>query len=425
MRYYFESYGCTMNQGEARVMGDLLGQCGHEIVDDIDDSDALVLVTCTVIKTTELRMIRKLREFSKTGKPVVVGGCMASVQRDIILAENPGAILVAPHRIHDIGEIVKALEAECKSDITTKDMNSVQPDTPKFVLKKIEEVIPIASGCLGRCTYCITRLARTSLRSNPPDILLRDITKALEKGYREIRLSSQDNAAYGKDIGESLPELIERMVQVPGDFRVRVGMMNPENTLPILDELLTAYSHEKVFKFIHVPFQSGSERILESMGRQYSVDGFLEVVGDFRSLYPDITISTDVIVGFPGEEDRDFQASLDLVEGLKPDKLNITRFSARPGTEASSMKDQVHGRVAKARSRVLTSVHRRITRAINERHVGRTEHVLVTENGTNDTMMGRTGSYKPVVMEDDVALGCFVDVRITEAGDTYLRGTVI
>lgn len=408
-----------MNQGEARIMQDTLQKIGHSIVDDLDHSDALVLVTCTVIETTELRMMRRLKTFSKTGKPVVVAGCMATVQKDDILTLNPNAILLSPQAIDDIGKIVEKLSEEeprNKKEII---------ETGTSTKKTTDAIIPISSGCLGSCSYCITRIARGELRSCPPEFLIESMRKALGEGYKEIRLTSQDSAAYGADINYNLPSLLRKIETLDGEFRVRVGMMNPENVLPILQDVIEAYKDKRIYKFLHLPVQSGSERILKKMGRKYKLNEFFQVVKEFREAFPDITVSTDIIVGFPGESEDEFLDSVQLIKKLRPNILNITRFSPRPKTEAMNMEDKIPSRIAKERSRELTKIHEDISRKINKEFVDRRERILITEPGKNNTMMGRTDTYKPVVVEDEVQVGEFVDVEITEARDIYLKGRVL
>ncbi len=408
-----------MNQGEARIMQEVLKKSGHSIVDDLDHSDALVLVTCTVIETTELRMMRRLNTFSKTGKPVVVAGCMASVQKDDILASNPNAILLSPQAIKDIGKIAEKLSEKVpriKKEII---------ETGTSIKKTTDAIIPISSGCLGSCSYCITRIARGALRSCPPEFLIESMRKALEEGYKEIRLTSQDTAAYGADINFNLPSLLRKIETLDGEFRVRVGMMNPENVLPILQDIIEAYKDKRIYKFLHLPVQSGSKRILKKMGRKYMQDDFFKVVRHFREAFPEITISTDIIVGFPSESEEDFLDSVELIKTLRPNILNITRFSPRPKTEAMNMVDKIPSRIAKQRSRELTKIHEDISREINKEFVDRKERILITEPGKNNTMMGRTDTYKPVVVEDEVQVGDFVDVEITEARDIYLKGRIL
>ncbi|UCE38065.1 MAG: tRNA (N(6)-L-threonylcarbamoyladenosine(37)-C(2))-methylthiotransferase [Thermoplasmata archaeon] len=419
MRFYFESYGCTMNQGEARQMEGILKEKGHVIVDDITQSDALVLVTCTVIETTELKMKKRIRAYSKTRKSVVVAGCMASVQEDQILELNPDAHILVPQDLKRIGAIADELSKERPID------GKASTESLDYDKKTTEAIIPISSGCFGSCTYCITKIARGDLRSRPPEVLIKEIKEALAKGNKEIRLTSQDNAIYGLDINFNLPFLLNEIQKLRGDFRVRIGMMNPNNLIPILDEVLNAYKDSRIYKFLHIPVQSGSEDVLKRMGRKYMIDDFFYVVNQARKTFPNITISTDIIVGFPGETDDDFTKTVQLVEKLKPNILNITRFSPRPKTIAMEMDHQIPSRIAKDRSRAITKIHSDISRNINEGFVGKREQILVTEPGKNKTMMGRTDSYLPVVVEDDVALSNFFEIEIIEARDTYLMGRIL
>lgn len=419
MKFYFESYGCTMNQGEAKILESILKEKGHDIVGDLEDSDVLVLVTCTVIETTELRMLRRLGEFTKTHKSIVVAGCMASVQKEKILAKSPNAMILSPQSLSDIDQIAFRLSKGYAQ------ISHEKTESETETKLKADAIIPIASGCLGSCTYCITRIARGKLRSCPPEFLIESMKKALTEGYREIRLSAQDTSAYGADIKFNLSTLLKKIEELEGDFRVRVGMMNPENVLPILPEIIEGYKDPRIYKFLHLPVQSGSESILNRMGRKYTTNEFLKVVKNFRGAFPGLTLSTDIIVGFPGEGEKEFRESVNLLHKLKPNILNITRFSPRPKTEAMNMDDKIPSRIAKERSRELTKIHSDISREINKEFVGKKERILITEHGKNGTMMGRTDTYKPVVVEDEVKVCDFVDVKITEAKDIYLKGRIL
>jgi MiaB-like tRNA modifying enzyme len=417
MKFYFESYGCTMNQGEAKIMEDMVRARGHDIVSE-EESEVLVLVTCTVIETTELRMLKRLKELTKTGKMVVVAGCMASVQKDDILKSNPDALILTPQYLKDMGKV---------ADILAIGDEKVEPEMrgKGSDIKSADAIIPISSGCLGSCTYCITKLARGNLQSHNPDILIMSMKKVLSEGFKEIRLTSQDTAAYGADIEYDLATLLKDIGELKGEFRVRVGMMNPENVKQILKPMIDSYSDPRVYKFIHLPVQSGNERILADMGRRYTVPEYFQVVDEFRKAYPILTLSTDVIAGFPGESDSDFEDTVDLIKKLQPNILNITRFSPRPQTLAKDMEDRIPSRIAKERSRELTQVHFEISRKINSKFVGNKERILVTEVGKPGSMMGRTDSYLPVVVKESLPLCQFVDVEITESKDTYLIGKLL
>jgi threonylcarbamoyladenosine tRNA methylthiotransferase CDKAL1 len=230
-------------------------------------------------------------------------------------------------------------------------------------------VVNLAEGCNGSCSYCIVRKARGRLKSRRAEDVALKVGKLAAFGTAEVQISTQDTAAYGSDIGTNLGQLLERLVQISGDFMLRLGMMNPNSALLIKDQLLRAYQSPKIYRFLHIPVQSGSDRILRSMGRRYTATNFLEVVRAFRSAHPKITIITDVIVGYPGETDGDFIETLDLVKRLQPDKVNITRFSARPGTPAARLYD-MPDRIKKDRSREMTRLRMKIVAQRNQRYKG-------------------------------------------------------
>jgi MiaB/RimO family radical SAM methylthiotransferase len=215
-----------------------------------------------------------------------------------------------------------------------------------------------------------------------------------------------------------LPELLTKICEIPADFRVRVGMMNPEFAFNILDDLIDSFSDEKVYKFVHIPVQSGDNEVLEHMRRGYDVQGFVELVNTFRKGIKDITLSTDVIVGYPTEEEDSFLKTYQLMERIRPDILNIKRFSPRPRTAAGKLKD-MPDRIKKERSRKLTALHKKIGLEKNKRYMNQELEVLVTELGKNQTLLGRTNSYKQVVLENG-KLGEFKKIKIRKATPSYL-----
>ncbi len=388
---------------------------GFGLAETPDRSDCIVISTCTVIETTERKMLKRISELAGLRKPMIVSGCMAEVQRDKVLSVAPQAVFLPIDRIERIDEVLARLGMR----------GSDPPLPPSPPLRNVDIAIPIAQGCLGGCTYCITRLARGELRSRSVEDVREDVRRAIDRGYKEIRVCAQDTAAFGIDGETSLPELVGSLAQLPGDFRIRVGMMNPSTLVRIRDDLLGVFAHERIFKFLHLPVQSGSDRILALMGRGYSSRVFEELVGEFRRAYPDITLSTDIIVGFPGEAERDFQMSYDLIREIEPDLLNITRFSAREGTSASELDGGIEGWKVKKRSRALTKLRSEIGKRKNERIVGSTQHVLLTETVKKGSTVGRTMNYKPVVFREELPLGTFVEARITGAEDAYLWGELL
>ncbi len=412
MKVYLETYGCTTNQGDALSMRGILEEKGHEIVKDTKDADSLILMTCTVIGTTEQRILHRLRTLKKENKQLIVSGCMASVQQELIKKTAPSAKILPPRYFHHINDIIE----EKITIFTYKPKTSI----PRY--HQDIGIIPISEGCLFSCTYCITKKARGTLNSYPPNEITNDVRKIVKQGCKEIRLTAQDTASYGRDIKSSLPLLIKEIFKINGDFMIRIGMMNPVSTEKILTELLNVYSSDKIFKFLHLPVQSGSDVILKNMGRRHTIQRYQEIIELFRELFPDITIATDVIVAFPGETEKQFRESCQLLNTIQPDIVNITRFSARPGTMAKKMDGRISTDVAKKRSQKITSLVNEISRKKNTEKIGNRYRVLPMEKRQEYTM-GRAINYKPVLFKGG-RIGEWVNIEIKEATQTHLIGKI-
>ncbi|HQQ25706.1 MAG TPA: tRNA (N(6)-L-threonylcarbamoyladenosine(37)-C(2))-methylthiotransferase, partial [Methanomassiliicoccales archaeon] len=347
MKFIVETYGCTMNQGESAELAARLCSLGHKRVEDENEADAALINTCVVIEPTERKILRRLRYLRDQGKQLIIVGCMASVSPAALSEEFPGALISGTS---GYPRFMKVLEDEFQ-----RCGEAIGPGVQGQL------VLPIAQGCNGSCSYCITKLARGDLVSYPLKELVRRVEQALGQGVTEVLVTSQDTAAYGMDGNDRLPDLLEAICDLPGDFRVRVGMMNPDNLSEILDGMIDAYRHPKVYRFLHLPVQSGSDRVIREMGRAYTSSEFLEMVRMTRSSLPELTLSTDVITGFPGETEEDHRRTVELMEQLRPSIINVTRFSRRQGTVADGMKGQVPGWVSKERSRELTRLRFRIS----------------------------------------------------------------
>lgn len=424
---YIEAYGCTLNQGEARNMRDTLRERGYQIAERPEGSDVVIIATCTVIEYTERKMLKRIETFYEKGYPLVVTGCLPAIQKEKVLAVAQDAELLP---IQGIGEIEGAVKRAMKSrGRKSADWKIAAPKPMSAVLGAttgIDAIVPISQGCLGECTYCITRLARGKLRSRRAESILEDVKRALKEGAKELRLTAQDTAAYCDGNGRKLPDLLRILTEnVEGDCRIRVGMMNPNSAHPILDSLIEAYADEKMYRFLHLPLQSGNDRLLKEMRRGYDVSEFLEIVERFRRGYPRMMLSTDIIVGFPGETEEEFRETMRLVEKVGPDIINVTRFSPRPGTPAARMRVKVPGWRAKIWSRELSRLRFDISRNLNARFLGDDVSVLATEHGKNGTVIGRTDEYRPVVLSESMELGERAMVSITDVSPVYLVGKLL
>ena len=417
MNVYLETYGCTANKSDERTAQGLLRQANHHIVPTMAQADILLLITCTVVDRTEQRMLSRIRLFQKTGKPLIITGCMAAVQPDLITAIAPHARLLPPARLHSLPDLIA-------------NRPSTTPTQPRTRLPKyhtgVIAPLAIAEGCDYACAYCITHQARGPLHSYPQPDIISDVRDALAAGCREIQLTAQDTASYGRDTGDSLAHLLQTVSALPGSFFLRVGMMNPGSLTPPLDPLITAFQHPKVYKFLHLPLQSGDDEVLTRMNRTYTTATFHHCINAFRHALPEITIATDIIAGFPGETEQQAAHTLDFLETIQPDIVNVTRYSARPLTPAKTLPHRLTTQVMKDRSRRLAAQALRLAHERNQRFIGRHLPILLTEHGKNDTMIGRTTTYKQVLIPTtNLPPGTTCEVEIIDASSTSLFGKLI
>lgn len=406
-----------MNRSDSQIMETLLLKAGWTRVSKPWDADVLILNTCNVKTPTEQRMIHRANVLSQYG-PLVAAGCMAKSQPELLRPYSK--VLVAPRSLEMIVEAASlALKGGRGEFLGWKRVDKASYEREPIDLIGIA---PVAEGCLGSCTYCITKLARGNLTSFPKESIAGRVRDFLMKGAVEIWLTAEDMGVYGWDIGTDLPSLLEDLVSIDGNFRIRVGMITPNFALKMMDRLLNSFRSEKIYKFFHLPVQSGSNRILKLMGREYTREEFISLVRKIRERYPDSTISTDIIVGFPGESDDDFNETLKVLEVTEPDVVNLSRFGPRPKTPAASL-PQLPVDLVKERSKEASKLIESIKERRNERFVGEEVIVLASEVTPKGTQ-GRTQSYKPVAL-GDVEPGYFYEVLVDGFKGNYLIGKVI
>ncbi|WP_461862868.1 tRNA (N(6)-L-threonylcarbamoyladenosine(37)-C(2))-methylthiotransferase [Thermococcus sp.] len=421
MRIHIETYGCTRNRADAEIMEALLVRAGYELSDP-DSADCVIVNTCAVKDPTEKHMRLRIKELLDSGRRVIVTGCLPHVNPSAIDARVSAVLGVKS--IDQIVDAVKAAEAGEKfiSVEGWRERSIDKLELPRIWKSGVAFVVPIGEGCLNACTYCATRFARGVLKSYKPELIVKWVKEAVAKGYKEIQLSSEDTGCYGFDIGTNLAELLNEITAIDGNFRVRVGMMNPNHVLKFLDELVEAYQDEKIYRFLHLPLQSGDDEILRRMGRTYTVEEFEEIVRVFRRRIPELNLNTDVIVGFPGESEEAFQNTVKVVKRIRPDKINVSRYSPRPGTIAARWK-QLPGWKVKERSRYLHRLRLQIAHEINRRYLGRELEVLTHGAGKKGGIEGRTMNYKEIILPD-APIGEFLKVRVEKTSTTYLLGRI-
>jgi len=303
-----------------------------------------------------------------------------------------------------------------------EDTDTTKTGLPKVRLNPIVGIVEIASGCMSECTFCQTKLARGDLQSYRLGDIVRQVSYEIKDGCKEIWLTSTDNGCYGLDIGTNLPELVSKVSDIPQEFMIRVGMMNPMYMPKIKSDLLKSFENDKVFKFLHVPVQSGSDRVLHEMKRGHTAGTFRDVVKRFRSKFPRFTISTDIIVGFPGETKQDFQSTVELITETRPDVVNLSKYSQRPGTPAAE-RIQIPVAEVKNRSKELFDLINKIALENNQEWIGWSGMVLFDEQ-TDNMVRGRNFAYKPVFVGESVKVGDKALVTINRATNHGLYGQI-
>lgn len=400
-KIYVESYGCTQEKSEAGLYVNKIMQEGDTLSRNPEDADLRVIGTCAVIKKTETKMLERISLLADMGKTEVIG-CLPPISSGTLKEKNV--------------EIISSREFRGFYEGGLDEIEIREPS--------ILDGIPINQGCTGNCNFCISRISRGKLLSRPVEKICNQVSMILSRGQKEIRISSLDTAAYGKDINTGLPDLIHNIVSLRGNFKLRVGMMEPKNTEEILDDLMGAYGDEKVFKFLHLPVQDGDNRILELMNREYMVDSYYKINRVFRKTFRDSVFSTDIIVGYPGSDEESFQNTCELLYVSRPDIVNITTFSPRQYTRDFSKK-MPPSNLIKRWSGEYTRIHREILRENYEPLIGKEKDIFITEVGKPGTMIGRDNAYRPVVVKGEIPLFSTINCRIVEIGPTYLMGTLL
>ncbi len=423
--YYAEGYGCPSNTYDLRIVESRLASRGFHRVESPEKADFLFVNTCAVKKRTQDRILSRLRELGRLAKPVVVGGCLPIIDLGAVQGAMPDYLAVmGPNSLERLEEALDSLHPGlCLNLLETEHVVKVGKATVET--RGVVGIVPIAEGCLGDCTFCCTRFARGRLFSYPVEAIVGEVKKGLERGLREFWLVAQDTGAYGLDCGRGLPLLLREVCDVEGRFMVRVGMMNPERCIPIVDELAMVLGNPKMFKFLHLPLQSGNDAVLKAMGRRYRVDEFAATVETLRNTVKELTLWTDMICGFPSEDEAAFDDSLEVIRKVRPDTVNVSKFSPRPGTAAADMR-MLRSQVVKNRSRRMARLWSKIALERNQSLLGWHGQVLIDEQGKDGSWIGRSASYKPVALrEGNLSLGQWVEAEVKSAEYTHLLGELV
>jgi len=418
-KIWVEAYGCSASYADSEIISGLVINGGHTLANSPEESDLNLIVTCSVKDATANKMIHRIK--SLKSKPMIVAGCLPKAEQKTVEKFSEKASLLGPNSLGKILQVIDStLKGVRKIELADTDVSKV--GLPKIRLNPTVGIVEIASGCMSECTFCQTKLSKGDLTSYRIGDIVRQVQHEVDEGCREIWLTSTDNGCYGFDIGTDLPELVNAVSDIPKEFSIRVGMMNPMYMPRIREGLLKSFENNKVFKFLHVPVQCGSDKVLNDMKRGHTSETFRDVTNKFRKRFPEFTISTDIIVGFPTETKEDFEKTVELIKVTKPDIVNLSRYSARPGTEAAEW-EQVDVTEVKRRSKEIFNLTNQISLENNQDWIGWKGDVLFDEN-SDDGIRGRNFAYKPVFVKEPIKIGQSRCVKIVRATNHSLVGEI-
>ena len=429
------TYGCQMNVNESAKMKQILQTMGYEIIEDIDDSDLVFLNTCTVREGAAVKVYGKLGDLKrlkeqKNGQMIIgVTGCLAQEVRDEFIKKTPYVDLVLGNQ--NIGRIPDIIERIEKGEDVHVVMVEDEDELPQRVDADfgddIVASISITYGCNNYCTFCIVPYVRGMERSVPLHEIVKDVKKYTEKGYREILFLGQNVNSYGSDLADdtdNFAKLLRESAKIEGDFWIKYVSPHPKD---FTDEVIEAIAdNSKIARMLHLPLQSGSTKILNAMNRGYTKEEFITLAKKIKEKIPDIGLTTDIIVGFPGETEEDFQDTMDVVNEVGFENAFMFMYSKRSGTPAATMEEQVDEQVKSERLQQLMRLQNYKAKEESQKYLGKTVKVLVEGPSRKNPEMltGRTSTHKIVLFKSpgiDLK-GKFVNTKIYEAKTWTLYG---
>ncbi|XP_004432139.1 PREDICTED: threonylcarbamoyladenosine tRNA methylthiotransferase [Ceratotherium simum simum] len=425
-KIWIRTWGCSHNNSDGEYMAGQLAAYGYKITENASDADLWLLNSCTVKNPAEDHFRNSIKKAQEENKKIVLAGCVPQAQprQDYLKGLSVIGVQQIDRVVEVVEETIKGHSVRLlgqKKD-NGKRLGGARLDLPKIRKNPLIEIISINTGCLNACTYCKTKHARGNLASYPIDELVDRAKQSFQEGVCEIWLTSEDTGAYGRDIGTSLPALLWKLVEViPEGAMLRLGMTNPPYILEHLEEMAKILNHPRVYAFLHIPVQSASDTVLMEMKREYCVADFKRVVDFLKEKVPGITIATDIICGFPGETNQDFQETVKLVEEYKFPSLFINQFYPRPGTPAAKM-EQVPAQVKKQRTKDLSRVFHSYNPYVHK--VGERQQVLVTEESFDSKFyVAHNRFYEQVLVpKNPTFMGKMVEVDIYESGKHFMKG---
>lgn len=441
-RYYVETHGCQMNERDSETIAALLEQMGYVAAEDPRNADVLVVNTCAVREAAERKAWARLRELASVkkrnrGALVVLAGCVAEIPHTLEKAKELRDlvdVLVGPAEISKLPELIR--QAEEKRELCYAlsgprrgrvPFGPPPEGMPRKLASGVSAYVTIMYGCDNFCTYCVVPFVRGPQLSRKPEDIIDEVRKLAAAGYKEVFLLGQNVNAYGLDLGGDyrFHHLLRDLNHIEGLVRIRYATSHPRDFSEEMVDVIA--SLDKVCEHFHLPVQSGSNRILKAMNRGYTREDYIRLVDYIKAKIPGASVTTDIIVGFPGETEEDFKDTLSLVEYCRFDGAFTFIFSPRRGSAAARMPDQIPYKEKQRRLELLADVTKRITLERNKQLLGSVVEVLLEEPDQRNpgAMRGRTRTNKMVVTPDGGRVGDLVLVKVEEAGTWYLKGPTV
>ena len=430
---YIKTYGCQMNEYDSEVIAGILQEEGYELTSELKKADIVLVNTCYVREKVKQKVFSFLGELKKIKKEkpsliLGVGGCLSQKDPEEIKKRAPFVdIIWGTSNFHRLPEFLKIVKKEKKSvvNVEEEDLPHLLPAKRK---RKFSVFVPVMRGCNNFCSYCNVPYVRGREKSRPPDVILKEIKDAVSEGCREVVLLGQNVNSYGKDLEGKIDfaDLLSEVNRVEGLCRIRFTTSHPKD---LSEKLILQMAYlDKVCEHLHLPLQAGSNKILKLMRRCYTREDYLKLVEKVRLFIPDIALTTDIIVGFPGETEKDFEDTLWMLEKVRFDGAFTFAYSPIPGTRAAGFENQVPLEVKKKRLRRLIQFQQKITEEKNRAFVGKEVEVLVEGPSKKDPdiLEGRTRHNKIIVFKGEKHLiGELVRVKVEEAGCWALKGRLV
>ena len=428
---YVETYGCQQNEADSEKLRGLLAQCGYSIAQEAEGADVVVMNTCAIREHAEQRVFGNLGALTHTkrrhpGQKIFLCGCMAGEEK--VVTRIKGSFphvdgVFSTHHLWQFPEILWNVLSKRKRQFFVDDEpGSIAEGIPQIRSSGLKAWVSIMYGCNNFCTYCIVPYVRGRERSRQPECILEECRTLIESGVKDITLLGQNVNSYGKDLdrGVDFADLLAQIAQLPGQFLIRFMTSHPRDASAKLFDTMARYP--KIAKQLHLPFQSGSSRVLKAMNRHYDRAVYLEKVNYAKAVMPDLVLTSDVIVGFPGETEEEFEETVSLIQQVHYDSLFTFIFSPRAGTPAAKMEDPTSKEEKNRRFDRLCAVQNGISEEIHRGYIGTTQRCLVDgKDGALLTARTEGGRLVRFAGEDSL-IGSFLDLRITGATTWSLTG---